>query len=152
MLIQAGVFVIGVYLIRWAVLAYRKRRLQKSPQAREGAEFKQKLTPWVKQVESLLFATFLVIFAVGGVVLASYVHRIVHGMGSPPPIAGTLMILHLFLAAPLALMTANFISWSPPAMRNANEEAMRGLSSVSYQKYQRQLSIFLIWAAPICLL
>jgi len=58
----------------------------------------------------------------------------------------------MLIAGPLGFMASNFISWSIPAMRNANEKAMEGLPSVSYRKYQRQLLTVVIWMVPICVL
>ena len=152
MLAQVLTLAIGIVLIRWAVSNYKNWRLRRSGSAREGAEFKQKLSPWVKQVESLLFLVFFLLFGIGGVFLSFDLYRIIHGIGTASPIAGTLLLSPMLLAGPLALMTSNFISWSIPAMRNANEKAMEGLPSVSYQKYQRQLLTVVMWMAPLCVL
>jgi hypothetical protein len=124
----------------FVVLLYLRGIRKVSADARQRGEFKTRLAPWVKLVETVIgFSLILAIAAAIGVSLF-VVHRSIHAR-EPSYVAGFLLTFPgLFAAVSPGFILANWVSWFVPAMRRANLTAMEGLPAASFARSNSDLA------------
>jgi hypothetical protein len=118
-----GLFVLPLV----ALLAFMRRRRQTVDYA-ESRAAKARLPWWVKNVETLMMLAFG--YAWG--VLAYKFYVLLRGsrstVGAPPAGAPAIYVGlgMMFILLPMAMLSANAISWTVPLLRNVNQAAFRG--------------------------
>ena len=121
-----------------ALLLFMRKR-QRTIDYAEGQAFKAALPWWVGIIERFVALAWATLFAVG----AWKIYVLVTG-ASPPsgPIASPGPIYVVFgtgaIILPLALLSANAVSWIVPPLRNANQLAFRG-KGLSFKRINRGL-------------
>jgi heme/copper-type cytochrome/quinol oxidase subunit 2 len=135
-----------VGLSRWG--AYRRR----SGSGNQWQEFKSRLPTWVKQVELVFQIVFLLTIFFGLVFGVSALHVALHRNSAKPAgiSEGLIVLSSLFGALVPAMLLANLLSWSIPAMRNANLVALEGLQNTSFSSANIGLMKLGAVLIPVC--
>jgi hypothetical protein len=112
---------------------------------------KSRLPSWVRQVEFYVFAALFV-----GLFLLLFtglfgLHRTFHPANRASDLAMVLIVMSSGIGALVpAMLIANLISWFVPSLRRANEIAMSGLPTTSFQGANKGLLAFGAVVVPLC--
>ena len=140
---------LGTLLLGGVVFMRLRRRTR---DFQEGRSFKGRLPAWVMMIERVNWYALTLLFglvAFRAFLIAHETARPGHRIEGADAIYAVIGIALIIL--PIAMISANLISWVVPPLRRANLEAMSGLH-VSFAQFNRGLLLFGAVSIPLGLI